>query len=209
METTLNKENAFIQDTLKSIYMRRAVRKYKDAPIEREIIEKIIDAGRMAPSALNKQPWQFHVVTNKETIRAFSKAILKIMPGEFIKADPKVIFRQLVHFLHFPHGLSFLKSTDPVFHNAPVVVFITADRDNEWAPLDIGMCAQNMMLAAKYFGLDSCPVGFAKYIEHTDLYPQLKIPVNEQVHLAIILGYGDENPDMHERSKKNIFYADK
>lgn len=208
MEPTIITEKASIQDTLVSIYERRAVRKYKDLPVDRKIIEKIIDAGKMAPSALNKQPWNFHIITNKENIRSFSKAILKIMPGEFLKTDPKIIFRQIVHFLHFPHGLSFLKSTDPVFHGAPVVIYITADRENEWAPLDIGMCAQNIMLAAKYFGLDTCPIGFGKYIEHTDLYPQLKIPAKEQVHLAIILGYGDEKPEMHERIKNNIYYAD-
>jgi nitroreductase len=208
METTINTETALFQDTLKSIYSRRAVRKYKEVPVDREMVEKIIDAGKMAPSALNRQPWNFHIVMNKDTIRSYSKAILKVMPGEFFKTDPKVIFRQIVHFLHFPHGLSFLKSTDPVFHGAPVVIFITADRDNEWAPLDIGMCAENIMLAAKYFGLDTCPVGFGKYIEHTDLYPQLKIPATEQVHLAIILGYGDEKPEMHERIKNNIYYVD-
>ena len=208
MEATLNTGNTLTQDTLNSIYTRRAVRKYKDEPVDREMIEKIIDAGRMAPSALNKQPWQFYVVTSKETIRTFSKAILKIMPGELMKAEPKVILSQILHFLHFPHGLSFLKTTDPVFHSAPVVIFITADRENEWAPLDIGMCAQNMMLAAKYFGLDTCPIGFGKYIDHTDLYPQLKIPAKEQVHLAIILGYGDEKPEMHERIKDNIYYVD-
>jgi nitroreductase len=172
------------------------------------LIEKIIDAGKMAPSALNKQPWNFHIVTNNESIRSFSKAILKIMPGEFLKTDPKIIFRQFFHFLHLPHGLSFLKSTDPVFHGAPAVIFITADCENEWAPLDIGMCAQNIMLAAKYFGLDTCPIGFGKYIEQTALYPQLNIPAKEQVHLAIILGYGDEKSEMHERIKNNIYYVD-
>jgi nitroreductase len=208
MEPAIIKETAIFQDTLKSIYERRAVRKYKDVPVDRELIEKIIDAGKMAPSALNKQPWNFHVVRKKETIRSFSKAILKIMPGELMKAEPKVILKQILHFLHFPHGLSFLKTTDPVFHSAPVVIFITADRENEWAPLDIGMCAQNIMLAANYFGLDTCPIGFGKYIEHTDLYPQLKIPAKEQVHLAIIVGYGDEKPEMHERVQKSIYYVD-
>jgi nitroreductase len=89
-----------------------------------------------------------------------------------------------------------------------VVIFITAPKDNEWAALDIGMCSQNMMLAAKFMGLDSCPVGFGKYIEHTKLYPQLHIPSSEEIHLSIIFGYGDETPEVHKRIKKNAIYID-
>jgi nitroreductase len=194
--------------TLKTIYERRSVRKYKDKPVDKTIIEKILDAGRMAPSALNAQSWKFYIITNKETIQSFSKEIAKTGVKEFIKAGPKQIIKTVVNFLHFPHGLNFLKSHDPVFHGAPVVIFITAPKDNEWAALDIGMCSQNMMLAAKFMGLDSCPVGFGKYIEHTKLYPQLHIPSSEEIHLSIIFGYGDETPEVHKRIKKNAIYID-
>ena len=47
-------------DTIKIIYERRAVRKYKDISVEKNLIEQIIDTGRMAPSAINKQPWKFY-----------------------------------------------------------------------------------------------------------------------------------------------------
>ena len=62
------------------------------------------------------------------------------------------------------------------------------------------------MLAAKSLGLDSCPVGFAKFIGKTKGYIKLGIPKDEQVHLAIIIGYGDESPKPHERNKNNAFY---
>jgi nitroreductase len=208
MQASVIHETLIKPDALDIIYERRAVRKYQPRIVDRKIIEKVIDAGRMAPSALNKQPWKFYVLTQKEVIRAFSKAILKIVPKEIIKAGPKEIFKQIVHFLHFPQGLSFVKSDDPVFHNAPVVIFITASRDNEWASLDIGMCAQNMMLAAKYYGLDTCPIGFAKYVEGTSIYGKLNIPESEIIHLAVILGYGDEIPELHKRKKNNVHFID-
>ena len=44
-------------EILKTIYSRRAVRSYKDKPVPKELIEQLLDAGRMAPSAINKQPW--------------------------------------------------------------------------------------------------------------------------------------------------------
>ena len=53
---------------------RRSIRKYKEAPIPREKILKILEAARVAPSASNKQPWHFIVVENKETIKQLAKS---------------------------------------------------------------------------------------------------------------------------------------
>ena len=64
-------------ETLKTIYERRAVRKYKDKPVDKEIIEQILDAGRIVPSAINRQSWKFYVIMKKETIQSFSKEIAK------------------------------------------------------------------------------------------------------------------------------------
>jgi nitroreductase len=71
------------------------------------------------------------------------------------------------------------------------------------------MCAQNMMLAAKSLGLDSCPIGFAKYIEQTLVYHKLEVPDGEDVQLAVILGYGDEKPEPHPRIKDNVLFIDR
>lgn len=195
-----------LNDTLKTIYERRAVRKYKNISVPKELIEQIIDAGRMAPSAINKQPWRFHVVTESEDIRLYSKEISKIALKEFVKIGIREIIKTTRDFLQFSHDTDFLKVEDPVFHGAPVVIFISSPKDNEWAPLDIGMCSQNMMLCAKSLGLDSCPVGFGKYIEKTKIFSRLGIPSNEHVNLAIVFGYGDETPKIHERVKDNVVY---
>ena len=52
---------------------RRSIRKYKDAPVSKEKILKILEAARIAPSAGHRQPWHFVVVENKETIRKLAK----------------------------------------------------------------------------------------------------------------------------------------
>lgn len=64
-----------------SIYERRSIRKYQDKQVEKELIEKIIDAGRMAPSAKNRQPWQYIVLGGK------SKA-------DFLEQMRKGVFRE-------------------------------------------------------------------------------------------------------------------
>lgn len=194
-------------DTLQNIYERRAVRKYIDKPVDKKIIEQIIDAGKMAPTAMNKQSWKFYVVTSRETILRMSKEIKKVAAKDFIKSGVRQIIKMAASLLHAP-SLDFFKLDDPVFYGAPVVIFITAPRDNEWGALDIGMCAQNMMLAAKSFGLDSCPVGFGKYLEHAKLYSRLNADKTEQLHLSLIFGYGDEIPEMHKRVKDNVTFVD-
>lgn len=196
-----------MNEVIKTIFERRAVRKYKNIPVSKELIEQLLEAGRMAPSAMNKQPWKFYILTSKDDIQLFSheidKVALKNIPKMGIKNIAKAVFSGMRHLSDSVH---FMLAEDPVFHGAPVVIFITAPKENEWASLDIGMCAQNMMLTAKSLGLDSCPVGFGKFVEQTEDYPKLDIPSTDQVHLAIIIGYGDETPEVHERIKNNAHF---
>lgn len=208
METELKTATHKGIETLNTIYTRRSVRKYRSTAVDHEIIQQIIDAGRMAPSAMNKQPWKFYILTNRDTINEISGEITKATAKDFIRSGPVKIFHTLKDIMHFHTGGGHSMGGDPVFHGAPVVIFITAPKDNEWAPLDIGMCAQNIMLAAKSLGLDTCPIGLAKYIEKTKYFTLLGMNPADQVLLAVILGYGDGNPEMHERVKDNTFYIE-
>ena len=55
------------------IKTRKSIRKYKDKPVPREKIMQILESGRIAPSASNRQPWHFVVVENKDTIKKLAK----------------------------------------------------------------------------------------------------------------------------------------
>lgn len=193
-------------EVLRTIYDRRSIRKYKDKAVERNLIDQIVDAGRMAPSAMNKQPWKFYVLTDKEQIKAFSNEITKAAASVFYKKGIKSFIKSASSSFQLTNGVKFLKEDDRIFHGAPVVIFICSPEGNEWAPIDIGMCSQNIMLAAKSLGLDTCPVGLGKYVEETKLYSTLNIPKSEKVTLSIVLGYGNETPDVHERIKNNVVY---
>ena len=50
-----------------------SVRKFEDRPVEAELVEKILRAGMAAPSAINQQPWEFYVVTDREVLRKLSE----------------------------------------------------------------------------------------------------------------------------------------
>lgn len=100
----------------------------------------------------------------RETIKSFSKEIAKIGMKEVIKAGPKQVLKTVAGLLHFSYISGILKGRDPVFYGAPVVIFISAPKDNEWAALDIGMCCQNMSFNFEYngcfeghfFGVSNC-----------------------------------------------------
>ena len=64
-------------DLLDLIRTRRTIRKYQDRKVPREIIEKIIEAGRWAPSAHNLQPWEFVAVDNKDKIGKIAEMLDK------------------------------------------------------------------------------------------------------------------------------------
>jgi nitroreductase len=178
-------------ETLATIYTRRAVRKYQEKQVDKELIEQIIDAGRMAPSAMNRQLWKFYVLTDRKLINSLSPFIVKVAN--------KV--------LNWAHGVDPSKTADIIFHNAPAVIFITAPKKNQWVALDVGMCCQNMMLAAKSLGLDTCPIGLAKFLEETEKISILGMSHSEQIQLALIVGYGDERPAVHERKRDNVKFV--
>lgn len=176
--------------TLDTIYTRRSIRKFKDKPVDKALIGQIIDAGRMAPSAMNGQPWHFSVLTDKDRIKQLSK-------------DIAVVAQKYFNLLH---GVNVLKSADIIFYGAPVVIFVSAPDNSEWAGIDTGTCIQNMMLAARSIGLDTCTVGLARYVEQSNLLPTLKVPKGYRIQLAISVGYGAEKGKRKRRKKNNVDY---
>jgi nitroreductase len=74
-------------DTYEAIQERKSIRAYQDKPIPREKIEKILEAGRLAPSAVNLEPWHFITVTGAEKRKALSKGLY----AKFIAQAPLAI----------------------------------------------------------------------------------------------------------------------
>lgn len=173
-----------------TMYSRRATRSYLNRRVPRPVIEQLIDAGKMAPSAINLQPYRLLITDDPEKIKRFSAAIVKA--GE--------------SFFHLAHGISLAATEDPIFYHAPVVVFLIGPEEDPWAAMDIGMCAENIMLAAKSIGLDTCPIGFATLIAQTPVLPELKLEEKEKVYLALTIGYGDDTPVFHGRRDDNVSY---
>lgn len=63
-------------DLIDVIYSRRSIRKYKDTPVPKEILETLLKAAMAAPTATNAQPWEFVVITEPETLAALRGSTL-------------------------------------------------------------------------------------------------------------------------------------
>ena len=68
-------EEALMNDTLKTIFARKSVRAYKNEPVPRETLEMLVRAGMAAPTAVDKRPWEFVVVTDRAVLKQLAEAL--------------------------------------------------------------------------------------------------------------------------------------
>jgi nitroreductase/NAD-dependent dihydropyrimidine dehydrogenase PreA subunit len=190
-----------LTETEKIIYNRRSIRLYRKKPVPRELIHRVIEAGRFAPSAGNNQPWKFIVIQNQALIdeidikcKKFCRLVMratlprawvdKQVPGDkTARLKPwQTFLTRLLIALRGPNeldprargGINAIVS-DPDYHtffHAPALIILLADKRGIGSiELDTGICGQNMVLAAHSLGLGTCWVSL---IEGLQGFPKLK-----------------------------------
>lgn len=166
----------------KVILGRRSIRAFKKEPLPDFMIRRILEAGRFAPSAGNAQPWRFVVVKSPEIVAQMEKDAVRItkvlmwfsdytrsrVRRTFLKPFSKLLIRLFPNELHpVPMGLmqEIARERVPVFHGAPTLILLLEDRRGASSPpTDIGICGQNMVLAAHSLGAGTCWIGMIKLI---------------------------------------------
>jgi nitroreductase len=68
-------DETIMNDTLKTIFSRKSIRSYKDEPVSREKLEMLIKAGMAAPTAVDKRPWEFIVITDRKVLNQLADAL--------------------------------------------------------------------------------------------------------------------------------------
>jgi nitroreductase len=157
------------KDTLDLINSRQSDRKYSDKPVEKEKLERIIEAGRMAPSACNAQPWKFIVVTDPELILGVADAASAKLIGmnSFVVQAPVI----LVIVREKPNMSSKVGATI---------------KNKDYSLIDIGITTENICLQAKAEGIGSCIIG---WFDERQVKKLLEIPKSKRVELLVTLGY--------------------
>ena len=196
-----------------AITSRRSIRAFLPTPVPRETIEQILTVAARAPSGTNTQPWKVTVLTGDAKAR-LSAAI------QAAYDDPVQRAAHSEEYAYYPtewqspyidrrrkvgwdlYGLLGIAKTDKArmhaqhgrnydFFGAPVGLIFTIDRvmqQGSW--LDYGMFLQNIMVAARARGLDTCPqAAFTQW--HRIIATQLQLPDAEMVVCGMSLGHAD------------------
>ena len=196
-----------------AITSRRSLRAFLPTPIPRETIEDILRVASRAPSGTNTQPWKVYVLTG-EPLAALGRDISALYD------DPEEASQHREEYAYYPvewrspyidrrrkvgwdlYGLLGITKGDKlrmheqhgrnyVFFDAPVGLMFTIDRvmqQGSW--LDYGMFLQNIMVAARARGLDTCPqAAFTQF--HRIILPQLGAGDDEMLVCGMSLGIAD------------------
>ena len=166
------------------INLRQSVRKYSETPVEREKIEKIIEAVHIAPSACNSQPWKIIIVDNQE------------LKNEVAKAT----FSKAINFNKFTIEAPVIAVL--VIEKAKLIAQIGGSiKDMEYPIIDIGIAAAHFCLQAADLGLGTCMIG---WFDEKKIRQLLKIPEKRKIGLVITLGYPPEDYKLRKKIRKPL-----
>lgn len=197
-------------DVLEAIATRRSLRGFRPDPVPRETIEAILAAAARAPSGSNIQPWQVRVTMGAEKARLSAALRAAHLAGERAEREyhyyprawrePYLARRRATGWgLYALLGIGkgdreataeqHRRNYD--FFGAPVGLFFLMDRDMELGSwLDCGMFVQNVMLAARGHGLDTCPQ--AAFCDHHRIVRrELSLPDDRIMVCGMSLGHAD------------------
>ncbi len=157
------------QELLDLINTRQSDRAYLSNPIEKEKIDRIIEAGRMAPSACNSQPWKFIIVDETELKNKIADCTSSKILGlnHFTKQAP-------VHIVIVEERAKFTANAGGLI------------KSKHFPLIDIGIAAEHICLQAAAEGLGSCMLG---WFDEPKVKKLLDIPKSKRVPLIITLGY--------------------
>jgi len=154
------------------IFARRTVRQFKPVPVARALLERIVDAGRLAPSAANLQPLAF-ILVDEPCVRAEVFPCLKWAAYIAPEGNPA-------------------PGHEPT---AYVVVLVDTAIREKMFEYDVGAAQENMILAAAGEGVASC---WLLSIDRDGLRRVLKVPESHRIDSVLALGYPAEAPVAEE-----------
>jgi len=180
-------------DVIKAIMDRRSIRKFKPGPVPKEILEKILRAGTLAPSGKNKQPWKFYVVQGEkrqEMVEVMGKGINRL-ENDGVRSGSAKFTRKIMEYA--PVTIFIFNPTS----KHPLLERQVLEKYSDLVDIQsVGAAIQNMLLSAISFGLGSlwiCDIFYA-YEEFCDWFGE-----KGQLIAAVSLGYPDQEPSPRPR----------
>ncbi len=199
-------------DLFEAIETRKSIRAFTDQPVEKALVERLLEISQRAPSGTNTQPWHVYVCTGSVRQAITDDVLAMAAAGKAKKYEDYDYYPPVWNDLHRDrrravgwglYGLLGIEKGDREgsarqgarnfkFFDAPVGLFVTVDSYlalGNWA--DAGMYIQTLMLAARGLGLHTCPQ--AAWIPFQEpVFRHLGIPEDQELVTGMCVGYADE-----------------
>lgn len=164
-------------DAIEALLTRRSVRKYNQKEISRDLLEELIRCGMYAPSACNKRPWHFIILSNKN------------------------VLNQITAF--HPHAQMLKDAACAIL----VCGDETKAHTKDYWPVDCSAATQNILLAAHALGLGACWVGIYPREERIKNMKQLlNLPEHIHAFSLISIGYSADNQTQPNRFDPSMIH---
>jgi nitroreductase/NAD-dependent dihydropyrimidine dehydrogenase PreA subunit len=178
-----------------SLRARRSCRVYEPKEVPKELLDKIIDVARFAPTGRNWQDFEFIVIQDKSRVINLSRSIA-VHYGNLVKEletseeDIPYVLQKAMYSFRKNYEY-FLQGKDRIFRGAPVVILVHARADN---PESVDNCLYavfHMLLMAEALGLAACINGFLIRAAERDpeLLKDLDIPEGHKIFGCITVGF--------------------
>ncbi|MCR5272561.1 MAG: nitroreductase [Lachnospiraceae bacterium] len=175
-------------EALEAILTRRSTRKYKDEVPSKELLEKVIEAGRYAPSGSNSQKTHCIVFTDRKML----DELAEIVKGEFAKME-----LDEDAYISLKNSVNASKKGTYVFHyGAPVFIVVANKKDYGNAMADSACALENMMIAANALDLGSCWINQLHWLDSSEAVRKAMyahgLGEDETITGGLIVGYPAE-----------------
>ena len=184
-----------MNETLAILAHRYSCRSYTDEKLTEEQLKAIAQAAIQAPSAMNRQPWHISLVTQPELLAELEAEGEKMLQ----QTDPVAYERVLGRM-------------GKLFYNAPCVVMIAVKPANPAGAerVDLGIVAQNVVLAATSLGLDNVHCGLAAFCfageKRAEFEKRLTFPEGYECGIGVLIGHGTALGTPHTPDESKITY---
>ena len=182
------------EQVIEMLRIRRSIREFKDKPVERDLIERVIDVARCAPSDHNRQSTEYVVVQDRSTLNeivklsaAYYENLVEMLQGTTAQGGEKPAF-----LLELEGFVDILRSgKDLILCDAPLFIAFHAEESFGFPAENANIALCYTMLAGMSLGLGSFYTGFVTMACKSDrAIPQLlSLPDNHQIYGGIAMGY--------------------
>lgn len=167
---------------------RRSIRTYKEQPVEREVLAKIIDIGRFAPSGHNLQPVRWLVIYDSHEVRRLAALVIDWMRDLLEKGTP---LAKALHMDRVVAAWGWESGVDRICRGAPHVIVAHAPKEERTAPPACTIALAYLELAAPSFGLGACWAGYFNVAANVwpPMQEALDLPEGHISFGAMMIGY--------------------